>query len=299
MEITLVVLAAGQSARYGKLKQLDQFGPHGESLMDYSVHDAHRAGLSRVVVVTREEILPSVRAHVKRYQDLIAVDIAVQQTSLPHSFTDRARRHKPWGTAHAVLSAESLVSGPFIVVNADDFYGRTAHEQMGAYLRNCDPTDPTFAMVPFTLSTTLSPHGGVSRGVCTVGGGSVTEIIEIVDLRRNRDGVTGFTLDGQNKSFEGREPVSMNYWGFTPAIFPLLAAEFERFVATAEADAEFPISDTVNTMLRERRARLKMVDESEEWFGVTHPNDKFWVVAGFADLTAAGIYSILLFLTCN
>lgn len=298
MDMTLVVLAAGQSTRYGALKQLDEFGPHGESLMDYAVYDAHRVGLSRVVIVTRNEILPKIAAHVERYRDHVAVEIALQQTSDPHSGT-AARRSKPWGTGHAVLSVEPFVTQPFIVINADDFYGGRPYDRMVAHLFRCNPNDPTFALVPFPLRATLSPSGGVSRGVCTVSGNEVTEIVETVGLRQRGNLIDGTTLSGKSTSHGGEEPVSMNYWGFTPAIFPLLADEFSKFRVAADGDDEFPISDTLNVLLREHRAHLTRVEAAGEWCGVTYPGDRSRVVAALERLTAAGVYPTPLFPACN
>src|SRR5688572_9137994 len=220
MSLTLVVLAAGMGSRYGGLKQIDPVGPAGETVLDYAVFDALRAGFTRVVFVIRRDFESVFREKIGgRYADRATVDYVFQSVdALPPGFTLPANREKPWGTGHAVWCAREAISGNFAVINADDFYGADSFAQLGKFLAPGGPSAssgmPRFAMVGFQLANTLSEHGAVSRGVCTSGAaGELQSIVEQTNIQP--------TEVGAGKKFSGAEIVSMNCWGFTPALFPL------------------------------------------------------------------------------
>jgi NDP-sugar pyrophosphorylase family protein len=213
---TLLVLAAGMGSRYGGLKQLDPVGPGGETLLDYSVHDAMRAGFDRVVFLIRRDIEKDFRTQIgARYDGKIAVGYAFQEIgNLPGGFSPPSGRTKPWGTAHAIWCARSEIATPFVAINADDFYGADSFRQLGGFLTNVDPRaqPATFAMAGYRLDKTLSEHGTVARGICDVGeGGLLRGVEELTDIARRPDG----TIASGERAFAPDTPVSMNFWGFT------------------------------------------------------------------------------------
>src|SRR4051812_49039441 len=219
MPLTLVILAAGMGSRYGGLKQVDPVGPSGETMLDFAVFDAIRAGFDHVVFVIRRDFESAFREQVaRRFEKRIAVDYVFQAlTELPAGFRPPAGREKPWGTGHAVWCARQAVKSNFAVINADDFYGAQSFAQLATFLRAADPhaVPARFAMVGFRLANTLSDHGAVSRGICAVGAdGELRSIVEQTNIQPGEL--------GPGKKFSGGEPVSMNCWGFTPALFPLL-----------------------------------------------------------------------------
>jgi len=285
MMLTLVVLAAGMGSRYGGLKQLDPMGPGGETILDYSVHDAVRAGFGRVVFVIRRDFEGEFRALVaERYAGRVQVELAFQELGdLPAGFEVPEGRVKPWGTAHAILAARRVVNGPFLAINADDFYGREAYAAMAAHL--ADSAD--FAMAGYRLAATLSDHGTVSRGVCEVDpGGWLTGVREYTAIRKADGG--GAVCGGT--SFSGGELVSMNFWGFTPAIFPALEEGFAEFLATGRGEGEYYIPTAVERMVAAGRARVRVIPTDSTWFGVTYREDRAGVVERLAGMVAAGEY---------
>ena len=291
MSLTLVILAAGMSTRYGRLKQLDPVGPSGEALLDYGIFDALRAGFDRIVLVTRRELEGAFHSHLGERWPGIAVELAFQEmTEGLGGAVAPPGRSKPWGTAHAVLAVERSVTGAFAVSNADDFYGARGYETLAAHLRTGRDEQ---ALVGYRLADTLSPHGGVSRGICEVGpNGLLRAVVEVHDLRRDGDAVQGRAPDGTVHQYAPQAATSMNLWGFTPALFPLLRAGFAAFLERHGADprAEYPISTAVGDLIAAGRVRMRVLPVGEHWMGVTFPPDREAVASGLRDLVATGGY---------
>lgn len=333
MNPTLVLLAAGMSTRYGRLKQLEPVGPGGEALLDYAVYDAHRAGFSRVLLIIREELEDLFLAHVEdrwprhlevvfhfqRIRDLPGID-----RTLPRALVEAMdRREKPWGTAHALLTSRAHLPDPFLLLNADDFYGEPAFSQAREFIGTLeDPFHaglavdpgadrlpglpksraspavaerPTFGLVSYTLADTLSDHGGVSRGVCQVDGeGWLSGIQEVLEIRRTGNGLAGRTLKGQPLRLTGGERTSTNFWIFTPEVFPFLEERFTDFLA-GQADpsttqTEFLIPTVVNGALGAGAIQVKTIPTLGRFLGITHPEDREWVVESLADMALEGQY---------
>lgn len=279
MQPTLLVLAAGIGSRYGGLKQIDPVGPHGETIIDYDIYDAARAGFGRVVFVIRRDIEAAFRQHIgNRVERRLPVEYAFQQVA--------AGRQKPWGTGEAILVAEPHIQEPFAVINADDFYGARSFQLLADHLR---AAGPDFAMVGFVLRNTLSEHGHVSRGVCTTDpAGYLTSIVEHTHITANGHGAQ--CADGTRLS--GDELVSMNMWGFTPGLFPHLHRLFTEFVAQHQTDpkAEFYIPTVINHLIVTGQARVKVLRTPDRWFGVTYQQDKPAIAAAIRQLIARGEY---------
>ena len=306
MKPTLVLLAAGMSTRYGRLKQLEPVGPGGEALLDYAVFDAGRAGFSRVLLIVREELEGTFRQHIQgrwpgeldvvfhhqKIRDLPGVGAPFLDS--PTFLAALESRKKPWGTAHALLTARPHLPGPFVLLNADDFYGDSGFGRATEFLKTSAPL-PTFGLVTYTLGDTLSEHGGVSRGVCQVDdGGWLEGIREVLEIRRGEAGLEGRTVSGREVALTGQEPISTNFWVFTPEVFPLLEAGFLEFIEAqaepATAPPEFLIPTVVNEAIQGRRARVKAIPTADRFLGITHPPDREWVVKGLAEMSRAGRY---------
>ena len=289
MSPTLLILAAGMGSRYGGLKQLDQMGPNGETIMDYSVQYALESGYGKVVFVIRRSMEADFREHVmSRYEDKIPVECVFQELDmLPEGFSVNPERQKPYGTAHAILVAKDAVKEPFTVINADDFYGREALEVMADFLMN-EPVSvpPTYAMVGYRLDKTLSEHGTVSRGVCSTDEqGFLKTIVENRKIGYTEKGIEN-QEDNLYALFKGDEPVSMNFWGFTPDFFDCLNDLFVDFLKENQGNitAEFPIPNVVSYLMNSGKARVKVLTSTAEWFGVTYQEDRPGVVARLAAL---------------
>lgn len=290
MSLTLVILAAGMSTRYGRLKQLEPIGPSGEALLDYGICDAMRAGFERFVVVIRPELEGAVRDHCTDWWPSLSWALAHQTLDqLPAGVRPPSDRVKPWGTAHAVLAAAELVDGPCAVCNADDFYGAGAYVALARHLREAGTRH---AAVGYRLEATLSPHGGVSRGLFEVDGDRVRRVTELADLRWEGAVLRGRAADGRPRAVGGEVPVSMNLWGFRPDIFPLLRAAFTGFLAGAgpATGGEFLLSSVVGDLVAAGRAELQLLRTTERWMGVTHPGDRDEVAARLRALVADGRY---------
>ncbi|MEY4385725.1 MAG: hypothetical protein RLY20_1008 [Verrucomicrobiota bacterium] len=284
---TLVLLAAGMGSRYGGLKQVDPVGPSGETLLDYSIYDALRAGFGKVVFIIRHDIEAQFREVVgNRFAGRVPVDYAFQELNdLPAGFKVPEGRTKPWGTTQAVISAENVVREPFAVLNADDFYGRESFKTIAQHLTS---GSQDLAMVGFQLRNTLSEHGTVARGICGVGAdGYLTSVEEFTKIEKAANGAR----EG-SRNFTGDELVSMNFWGFQPTIFPELRACFTAFLQKAgnEQKSECYIPATVNDLMLAGKARVKMLSSRSPWFGVTYKEDKPRVVESIAKLVQAGEY---------
>lgn len=293
-DLTLVLLAAGMGSRYGGLKQLDPFGPHGETLMDYSVHDAIRAGFTRVVFVIRKDFEAAFREQVAaKYAGKIQAELAFQSLgALPAGKRVPEGRTKPWGTAQALLAAAPLLHGPFAVCNADDFYGREAYEAIAGYLR--DAREGEGALVTYRLGSTLSEHGTVSRGLCEVELGFLKDVTERTKLSRDGDGVKDLDAPQAGK-FDLEAPVSMNFWGFHPSVLGRFEAGFIGFLETL-ADPmknEFYLPSAVKLGLQSHWLKVRALPGGVRWFGVTYPEDKASVQAELQKLVAEGHYSTM------
>ncbi len=292
----LVVLAAGMGSRYGGLKQIDPMGPSGETVMDYSVYDAIRAGFERIVFVIRKDFEDAFRERITcSVASKVDVRYAFQELDdLPTGVTAPAGRSKPWGTAHAVRAARHEVDGPFAVINADDFYGADAFRQLASFFQRADGGLQNGAMVGFQLGETLSEYGTVSRGICrTDEEGFLREVSEATDIQASEDSsVSGKGPDGSPLKLSTNTLVSMNFWGFQPEIFKVMESVFSEFLAGQgdTLDSEWYLPDLVTGLIDSREGRFKVLPAEGQWFGVTYPEDKGKVVAAIQSLVESGTY---------
>jgi dTDP-glucose pyrophosphorylase len=288
----LLVLAAGIGSRYGGLKQIDPVGPAGETIIDYSIYDALRAGFGKLVFVIRRDIEASFRQTIgARFERRAAVQYVFQDLhALPGGFHPPPNRTKPWGTGHAVLAGAGAIDGPFAAINADDFYGANSFRLLADHLRSGSPED---AMVGFVLRQTLSEFGSVARGVCRAGpGGLLESISELTHIEKNGPAAQYTDAAGAVHLLTGDEIVSMNMWGFTPAIFEHLRRHFIEFLKTraTEGKAEFFISTFINSLIASGQARLKVLPTPDGWFGITYREDRARVFESIRALIARGDY---------
>jgi NDP-sugar pyrophosphorylase family protein len=297
MNPTLVVLAAGMGSRYGGLKQMDPMGPNGETVLDYSVFDAIRAGFGRVVFIIREDFADAFKQGVgARFADKIQVDYVFQDLQdLPPGFSVPEGRTKPWGTSHAVRAARHAVKEHFSVINADDFYGRDAYARAAQFFANLPQgTTDEIAMVGYPLENTLSDHGHVNRGICRIHeNGNLTSVEEYLDIERESDGlVRGNALNGQRLVVPAGSLVSMNFWAFGPAFFNQLESAFTRFLESSgsELKSECYIPTVVDQLIQSGQAHCPVLSTTSQWFGVTYPDDKPFVVESIATLIRNGDY---------
>ncbi len=299
---TLLLLAAGMGSRYGGLKQLDGMGPAGETMMDYAIFDAVRAGFTRVVFVIRRDFEDAFRdVIVPRYASQVPVDICFQELAdVPADIPVTSAREKPWGTAHAIRAARDIVREPFAAINADDFYGRASYEAMHGFLTSAEAADgvkagtlPTYAMVGFELRRTLSPHGTVARGICTTDAdGYLTGVKEMTRITAVDDHVENQEIPDAPVRLTGDEPVSLNMWGFTPAAFPQIEDTFRAFLREhgQHPTAECYIPSVVDQLVRKGACRVRVLPTTSRWFGVTYREDRPGVAAALAALTSDGEY---------
>ena len=286
-------------SRYGGLKQIDPMGPNGETVLDYSVFDAIRCGFGRVVFIIREDFAEAFRTGIgARFADRIKVDYAFQRLDdLPAGFSVPEGREKPWGTAHAVLAARDIVDEPFAVINADDFYGHDAYRVVAEHFQH-NPAETNgvhhYAMVGYALDHTLSDHGDVNRGICSLDdAGLLTGVEEIVKIETESDGVIrGTTLSGERRELPSTAIVSMNFWAFTPAFFKQAEEQFSGFLEEhgKEPKSEFYIPTVVDELIEKGTADCRVLQTTANWFGVTYPQDKPHVVANIAKLVELGEY---------
>jgi UTP-glucose-1-phosphate uridylyltransferase len=299
MKLNLLVLAAGIGSRYGGLKQLDGVGPSGEAIIDYSIYDAIRAGFSRVVFIIRKDIEADFRLFfLTKLEPFVEVDYVFQEMDMiPAGFTVPEGRTKPWGTGHAILVAEKKIDTPFVVINGDDYYGPESYRLMAAHLRNESSVDPLcWAMIGYDLERTLSAHGTVARGICETENDFLTSIREITNIGWNK-GKIGYR-DEKDRIVElpGDTPVSMNIWGFTPAIFGHLSNAFNHFLKHASRDpkSEFYIPSVINELVSKQLAHVRVLRGAGEWFGVTYREDRDSVIHRLAHLVREGAYPVRL-----
>jgi len=289
---TLLVLAAGMGSRYGGLKQIEAVGPSGETIIDYSIFDAMRAGFGKLVFIIRRDIEQPFKEVVgSRFEKRIAVDYVFQELDkIPAGFSVPAGRTKPWGTSQAILMAADAIKEPFAVINADDFYGAESYQVMSKHLQM---GTGDYAMVGFVLRNTLSEFGTVARGVCRVGSdGFLEQVVELTAIARDGDHAKDTAGDGTVTMLTGDEPVSMNMFGFTPQVFGKLQDHFKKFLEANGADLkkECYIPSTVNEMLVAKQAKVKVLRSNDSWFGVTYREDHAHVVESIRQLVKNGKY---------
>lgn len=292
MKPTLVIMAAGMGSRYGGLKQMDPVGPEGETLLEYSVFDAIRAGYGKVVFIIRREFADEFSAAVvSRFADRIPVEYAFQEMdNLPTGFSVPAGRTKPWGTGQAVLCCRNLVTEPFTVQNADDYYGAEAYAIMAEALASLPPGES--CMVGYPLRNTLSPHGPVARGICSVEEGYLAGVVERFGIIADAAGRVQYDGADDGAVMTGDELCSMNFWGFLPPFFDRLEERFIDFLRTKgkELKSEWYIPDIVDGMIAGSETRVRMLYTDSRWFGVTFPEDRPAVVNRLKAMHAEGLY---------
>ncbi len=290
---TLLVMAAGLGSRYGGAKQFDRVGPGGESLVEYAIFDARRAGFGRVVFIIRRDLDAAFGALKRALPGDLEIACVVQDPGdLPPGFVRPPNREKPWGTVHAVLAARDLVSSPFAVINADDFYGREAYALAHASCDEAEQTDAG-AVIGMPLERTLSPHGPVARAICDVGhGGWLTGLTELHEIARVRQGLDGRTTAGERRTLTGDELASMNFWVLPPGAFARLAGRFEAFLERdgASVSAELTLPDAVGELLAAGEMRVRAHQTPGPWFGLTHDRDRVHVVESLRGLVERGEY---------
>lgn len=290
--ITLLIMAAGMGSRYGGLKQLDSIGPNGETIIDYSVYDAIKAGFSKVVFIIRKEFEDEFKLKItNKYAGKIEVEFAFQDLNyLPDGFTCPESREKPWGTGHAILSAADYINEPFVVINGDDYYGRESFQNLAEFYND---EYLSFSMVAFRLDKTLSIFGGVTRGLCTVENGKLSTVIETENLQKIKNGVSS----DREIELDGSEPVSMNMWGFTPILFDYLKEMFSDFLneSGTELKSEFLIPSVINHLIQTGVEEVHVLRSNSQWFGVTYKEDRPYVMGEIQKLIKAGVYPKKLF----
>lgn len=293
MKPTLVILAAGMGSRYGGLKQLDEIGPNGEAIIDYSLFDAIRAGFGKVVFIIRHDFEDAFKARFdQKLRGKIDVEYVFQDlTDLPEGFSVPEGREKPWGTAHAIRSARNVVTTPFAAINADDFYGKEAYETVVKFLTT-DVAANNYAMVGYRMDNTLSENGTVSRGLCvTDDDENLVDIEELTKISLEADGIF-YYRDDQKNPLKGNETVSMNFWGFHPSLFNFLEEGFVEFLVEkgTELKSEFFIPMYVDELIKADKAKVKVLTSDAAWFGVTYQEDKPVVVDRVKQLISEGKY---------
>ncbi|EFA98416.1 nucleotidyltransferase [Prevotella sp. TCVGH] len=303
MKPTLLLLAAGMGSRYGGLKQLDGLGPNGETIMDYSIYDAIKAGFGKIVFVIRKDFEDDFRQKVlSKYEGHIPAEVCFQaMDKLPEGFTVPEGRQKPWGTNHAVMMAKGLIHEPFCVINCDDFYNRDAYMVMGKFLSELpEGSKNRYSMVGFRVGNTLSENGTVARGICSKDNdGHLTEVVERTEIMRVDGKVCYKDEEGKWVAVEDNTPVSMNMWGFTPDYFEYSDEYFKEFLSDAKnmenLKAEFFIPLVVNNLIHEGTATVKVLDTTSKWFGVTYAADRQATVDRIQKLIEEGVYPNRLF----
>ena len=303
MKPTLLLLAAGMGSRYGGLKQLDGLGPNGETIMDYSIYDAIKAGFGKIVFVIRKDFEDDFRQRVlSKYEGHIPAEVCFQaMDKLPEGFKVPEGRQKPWGTNHAVMMAKGLIHEPFCVINCDDFYNRDAYMVMGKFLSELpEGSKNRYSMVGFRVGNTLSENGTVARGICSKDNeGHLTEVVERTEIMRVDGKVCYKDEEGKWVAVEDHTPVSMNMWGFTPDYFEYSDEYFKEFLSDAKnmenLKAEFFIPLMVNKLIHEGTATVKVLDTTSKWFGVTYAADRQATVDRIQKLIEEGVYPNRLF----
>ena len=292
MNLTLVIMAAGMGSRYGGVKQLEGIGPSGETLMDYSIHDAIKAGFNKVVFIIRKDLQEAFDNHyAKRFQNKIEIKYVYQDTFKPYEENYTIDRSKPWGTGHAMLSTREVVKEPFAILNADDYYGRSAFEALANQLSDNTSQNKVF-LLGYKLINTLSDHGTVSRGLCQVNNENLlVDVEELTDIGKREDQIY-YDKEGKSYKLKDEDLVSMNFWGFMPSIYDDLDAAFNDFLRNNynSPKAEFYIPSFVDLMLKDKKIEVKVIPTDESWLGVTYKEDKPLVIDGIKQLVQQGLY---------
>lgn len=299
MKPTLFILAAGMGSRYGGLKQLDGLGPSGETIMDYSVYDALRAGFGKIVFVIRKDFEQEFRDKIiSKYEGHVSVDVVFQDIkNIPAGYSVNPERTKPWGTNHAVLMGKGVIKEPFGVINADDYYGAESFKLLADFLRSVEGKKNCYCMIGFNIENTLSENGGVSRGLCEVdANGFLSGVTECHGIQR-KDGTLIQIVEGEEVPFPEDANVSMNMWGFTPDYFDYSEKAFIKFLDENHSalKTEFYIPTVVNDLINDGTVTLKVIGTPSKWFGVTYAADRPATVAQFRKLVDEGVYPTPLF----
>ncbi len=294
MKPTLLILAAGMGSRYGSLKQLDRLGPSGETIIDYSIYDAIQSGFGKLVFVIRKNIEKEFKeVLLSKYQGKIEIDYAFQELDeLPQPFKAPKDRVKPWGTAHAILSAKDKINEPFLVINGDDFYGRKAYQVCSDFLQNTQGENE-YCMPSYFVKNTLSDNGSVSRGVCELNeDGYLQGIVERKNIVKDQERIYYLCENNQQHPLTGEEYCSMNMFGFQPSFFAFLEKGFVEFLEDNihSQTSEYLIPSVVNDLLQEQKITLKVLPNDSQWFGVTYKEDKQKSIDNLADLVKNGVY---------
>jgi len=289
---TLLILAAGMGSRYGGLKVPEPVGPGGEGIPDYSVHDARKAGFGRIILVIRREMEPWIKQRISaQYEKRLGLEYVYQEMArIPLGFRVPPGRVKPWGTAHAILSAAKVIKEPFAVINAHDFYGAQSYRVLAHHLQS---GTQDYATVGFVLRHTLSDFGTVTRGVCSVdANGYLEHIVDLKNIERDGGHAVNTDAEGRERRLTGDEIVSMNMWGFSTAIFEQLGEEFEKFLERNRdsLDAECSIPNAMNELLLTGKVRVKVLRGVDAWFGVTYREDHDRAVERIRQLIETGVY---------
>ncbi|MFA8435255.1 MAG: NDP-sugar synthase [Marinifilaceae bacterium] len=294
MKPTLLVLAAGMGSRYGGLKQIDPIGPAGETIIDYSIHDAIKAGFGKIVFVIRESFENEFKnLFNKKLEGIIDVDYVNQEIDkIPQGVNYHPEREKPWGTGHAILMAKDAIKEPFAVINADDYYGAEAFKTMADFLTS-EVNDTEYGMVGYQLANTISENGSVSRGVCQTNDQShLVNVIERTHIERIEQGIAWKDEQNEWHVMNENTTVSMNFWGFAPTLFQHLEQQFKDFLEKKgqELKSEFYIPSVVAQLIEEGNANARVLNSSAQWFGVTYREDKEKAIKAINDLIQKGEY---------
>ncbi|HMR89209.1 MAG TPA: sugar phosphate nucleotidyltransferase [Saprospiraceae bacterium] len=294
MKPTLLILAAGMGSRYGKLKQMDSFGPNGETIIEYSIYDAIAAGFGKLVFIVRDSFKTEFETYFRSKLDgKIDMEFVSQELDIvPEGMSYTEDRQKPWGTAHAIWVAKNVIKEPFGVINADDYYGVEAYSQLASFLTN-QQNKKDFAVVAYYLRNTLSDHGTVNRGVCTLNGeGHLIDVKECVKIKRDQDGIIRYPLDEGNAELSEDTLVSMNMWGFLPSYFEYCESMFIDFLKNEgmKLTSEFYIPTLVDYLIKNNVLNVSVIDTESDWFGVTYQEDKPFVMDKITSLIENGVY---------
>ncbi|MDC6387512.1 sugar phosphate nucleotidyltransferase [Maribacter sp. PR1] len=286
--MTLLLMAAGSGSRYGKLKQFDDLGPEGEFLMEFAIYDAIQNNFEQIVVITKKENVSFLEEHLRqRLPDHIKLDVLAQEISdLPKGVDYKGDRKKPWGTAHAVWTARNVVNGPFVVLNADDYYGQSVYKKAADFIKS---NNEAYALLGYTLKNTLSEHGSVSRGVCKVDGDNLVSVNERLKLVQHGNKIVD---EDTGLEFTGEEQASMNFWVCRPSIFDKIESELKIFLQDEDkiATSELYLPFMIQEMLQANEVEVKCIPSGGEWFGVTYASDKEKAVANLKEKTEEGLY---------
>lgn len=300
---SLVIMAAGIGSRFGKgIKQLTPVGPQGEIIMEYSIYDALKAGFNKVVFIIRKDLEQEFRNIIgERIENITEVEYVFQELEdLPEGFAKPAGRTKPWGTGQAVLAAKKVLNEPFVVINADDYYGKEAFVKVHDYLVQEQPGDEKLhiCMAGFCLGNTLSDNGSVTRGICQIEDGQLTGVKETHDIFKTGTGAQAEHEDGSVELLDVKSLVSMNMWGLTPAFLNILQYGFEEFLKSlkeGELKKEYLLPELIDRLIKDGKAQVDVLETKDTWFGVTYQEDKETVKKAFLNLTRQGLYPEKLF----